>query len=63
MHVSRICSDLVRIRSENPPGKTRDIIEYIREFLSQLGIRSTVHGDTGGMCNLLAPGAGDKLSL
>jgi succinyl-diaminopimelate desuccinylase len=63
MHVSRICSDLVRIRSENPPGKTCDIIEYIREFLSQLGIRSTVHGDAGGTCNLLAPGAGNQLSL
>ena len=53
MHVSRICSDLVKIRSENPPGRTDEVIEYIRVFLERLGIRSAVSGNAGGMCNLV----------
>ncbi len=54
MHVSRICSDLVAIRSENPPGRTAGIIEYIREFLEDLGVRSDVSEDSSGMCNLIS---------
>lgn len=54
MHVSRICSDLVRIRSENPPGKTDDAIEYLRAFLEGLGIRSSVYGNGQGLDNLVA---------
>ena len=54
MHVSRICSDLVAIRSENPPGRTDEIIEFIRMFLQDLGIRTDVSGDAGGMSNLVS---------
>lgn len=54
MHVSRICSDLVKIRSENPPGTTAEVIEYIRTFLDSLGIRSAVCGPVSGMENLVA---------
>ena len=53
MQVSRICSDLVRINSENPPGNTTEVIEYIRNFLETLGIRSQVSGTADGMCNLV----------
>lgn len=63
MHVSRICSDLVQIRSENPPGRTEEIIEYIRIFLEALGIRSTVSGTAGGMCNLVTERTGTGLLL
>lgn len=54
MHVSRICSDLVRIKSENPPGRTDEVIEYIRNFLDGIGIRSEVSGNGEGMENLVA---------
>lgn len=54
MHVSRICSDLVRIKSENPPGRTDEVIEYIRAFLNGIGIRSEISGNGGGMENLVA---------
>ena len=53
MHVSRICSDLVKINSENPPGSTSEVIEYIRNFLEELGINSQVSGNAQGMCNLV----------
>jgi succinyl-diaminopimelate desuccinylase len=42
MDISRICSELIAIRSENPPGRTSEIIEYIRQFFDALGIRSTI---------------------
>ncbi len=63
MQVSRICSDLVKIRSENPPGRTDEVIEYIRVFLNGLGIRSTVTGNSAGMCNLVTERTGTGLLL
>ncbi len=54
MHVSRICSDLVKIRSENPPGTTADVIEYIRGFLDGIGMCSTTCSAGQGMDNLVA---------
>ncbi|MDD4137549.1 MAG: M20/M25/M40 family metallo-hydrolase [Methanoregula sp.] len=54
MHVSRICSDLVKIKSENPPGTTDDVIEYIRNFLTGIGITSSVSGNGQGLVNLVA---------
>lgn len=53
MHVSRICSELVKINSENPPGRTGEVIEYIRAYLDGIGIRSRVYDAGGGMCNLV----------
>jgi succinyl-diaminopimelate desuccinylase len=63
MHVSRICSDLVRINSENPPGRTSEVIEYIRSFLDGIGIPSRVYGDDLGMCNLVTDPARRRLIL
>jgi succinyl-diaminopimelate desuccinylase len=63
MHVSRICSDLVKINSENPPGSTAEVIEYIRAFLEALGIRSRVSGNAEGMCNLITLKTGKRLIL
>jgi succinyl-diaminopimelate desuccinylase len=63
MHVSRICSDLVKINSENPPGSTAEVIEYIRAFLQALGISSQVSGNAQGMCNLVTRKTGKHLLL
>jgi len=63
MHVSQICSDLVKIRSENPPGSTDEVIEYIRIFLEGLGIKSTVKGNAEGMNNLVTEGTPSRLLI
>lgn len=55
--VGRICADLVKIHSENPSGRTDEVIEYIRSFLSGIGIDSLVPRNNGGMCNLVTTGA------
>jgi len=61
MDVSRICSELVAIRSENPPGHTAEVIEYIQTFLDNLGIRSDITGIDSGQCNLVTKGLGNRL--
>jgi succinyl-diaminopimelate desuccinylase len=63
MHVSRICSDLIKINSENPPGRTAEIIEYIRNFLEHIGISSAISGNAQGMCNLVTQKTGKNLLL
>jgi succinyl-diaminopimelate desuccinylase len=63
MDAARICADLVAIRSENPPGNTAGVIEYIREFLDTLGIRSRITENAGGRCNLVTTGTEDRLLL
>jgi succinyl-diaminopimelate desuccinylase len=61
MDVSRICSELVAIRSENPPGRTAEVIEYIRAFLESLGIGSIITGNDTGQCNLVTTGTASRL--
>lgn len=53
MHVSRICSDLVKINTENPPSRTTDCIEYIRAFLDGIGVKSRIIGSPDGQDNLV----------
>ncbi|MCK9591901.1 MAG: M20/M25/M40 family metallo-hydrolase [Methanoregula sp.] len=61
MDVSRICSELVAIRSENPPGRTTEIIEYIRTFFDTLGIGSKITRNKTGHSNLIAKGTESRL--
>ncbi len=62
MDVSRICSELVRLRSENPPGDTRIVIEYLSSVLNDLGVRSTqVEGEKGHWNLISFPSPGNLL--
>jgi len=61
MEVSRICSELVAIRSENPPGRTAEVIEYIQAFFENLGIRTNITRNAGGHYNLLTKGTHDRI--
>jgi succinyl-diaminopimelate desuccinylase len=63
MDASRICSELVAIRSENPPGRTDEVIEYIRIFLDTLGIGSKITRTRTGENNLVSTGTGNRLLL
>jgi succinyl-diaminopimelate desuccinylase len=61
MDISRICSELVAIRSENPPGCTAEVIEYIRIFLDTLGIGSKITLTKTGHNNLITTGTSSRL--
>jgi succinyl-diaminopimelate desuccinylase len=54
MNVARLCSELVKINSENPPGDTREVISYIRECTDSLGLQMRLVRNRGGKYNLLS---------
>lgn len=54
MDVTEICSELVKIRSENPPGDTSEVAEYISVLLDSLGIRSDITEGAPGHCNVIS---------
>lgn len=54
MDVARLCSDLVKIRSDNPPGDTREVIRYIRDYTDSLGIRTRTVRNRQGRHNLVS---------
>lgn len=54
MTIEDLCAALVRIRSENPPGDTRDIIEFLRQYASDIGIETKVIRRQGRRHNLVS---------
>lgn len=63
MDVARLTSSLVRIRSENPPGSTADVVAFIGEYLDSLGAKSRIISHPGGRENLVTTAAGSRLLL
>lgn len=61
MGIAELCSSLVKIKSENPPGDTRDVIEFIREFASGIGLDMKVIKRKGGRHNLVSARPKGKL--
>lgn len=59
----QICSDLVKINSDNPPGITTEVIEYISDLLSTLGIATDIIENAPGHCNLISRKQGHPLLL
>ena len=49
-----LTGDLLRFDTENPPGNSRPITEYIARYLGDAGIRAGIHTAPGDHCNLLA---------
>jgi len=63
MDVARLAASLVQIRSENPPGRTAEVIDYIRGFLDTLGVESVVVRNPGGRSNLITSEPDARLLL
>ena len=63
MDVARLTSSLIRIRSENPPGNTADVVAFITEFLNSIGVKSRVVAHPGGRENLITTGPDPRLLL
>ena len=58
-----ICSDLVKIRSENPPGNTRECASYIGEFLEGIGIPVLYTRGIGGQTNVCSADQSNELLI
>ncbi len=48
-----LCASLVQIRTDNPPGDTQDAVEYIKNLLDGLGVRSIIAGEEPEKANLV----------
>jgi len=53
MDPASLCSELVKIRSVNPPGDCEEAVDYIADLLEGLGIRGTVTRNMDGRCNFV----------
>lgn len=42
LDVASLCSELVRIRSENPPGYTDEVIAFLQDICSQIGVETEI---------------------
>lgn len=51
--IVRLCQDLVRIPSENPPGDTRDIANFAYEYLRSQGIPAEIVAPQPNMPNVI----------
>ncbi len=49
-----LCSDLIRIPSENPPGNVDEIVSFISQFLAKNGIESRITGPAPEYPNIIA---------
>jgi succinyl-diaminopimelate desuccinylase len=58
----QLCSELVKIRSENPPGYTDEVIGYLQEICSRVGIETEVI-QKGKKHNLLSKNMQNQLLL
>lgn len=63
MDVSQLCSELVKIKSPNPPGSTEKVISFIRNLLAAEGVGSTVTGCGKGRSSLVTEPATSGLLL
>ncbi len=49
-----LCSSLIKIPSENPPGDSTEISEYISNYLRQFGLQAEWHESNEKMFNLIS---------
>lgn len=62
MDVAWLCSELVKIRSENPPGYTDEIVEFLHQICHEIGIPTRIV-KKGRKWNLLSEKPVGKLLL
>lgn len=63
MDVATLCSEMVRIRSENPPGNTDEVIRYLQDFTEQLDLNTRIVRSRGGRHSLVTSKPGGRLLL
>ena len=62
--VFKLCSDLIQIPSENPPGDTTEIAKFLRDFLERNGVSVREYEPKKGSPNVLGRiGQGDERNI
>lgn len=55
-----LCSDLVKVPSENPPGDTTRIVEFVSNYLAKRGLSCDIYSPKANMPNIVARIAGRR---
>jgi len=63
MNVAKLCSDLIQIRSDNPPGDTSEIAEYILSVMESIGVPGTITTGPDGHDNVISTDQTGRLLL
>ncbi|HJJ50685.1 MAG TPA: M20 family metallopeptidase [Methanocorpusculum sp.] len=63
MNAAKLCSELIQIRSENPPGDTSEIAEYILSFMEDIGIAGMITSGPNGHDNVISKDQTGRLLL
>jgi succinyl-diaminopimelate desuccinylase len=62
--LTRLCSDIIGIPSENPPGDTTEVSKFVEEYLKRIGLNVRTYSPKKGLVNLVSDqGAATKPSL
>ena len=56
----KMCSELVKIPSVNPPGMTKDAVEYIESYFCGIGLESEIYERKEGKSNICVRLEGNK---
>lgn len=63
--VSTLCSKLIRLRSDNPPGDVSEVAEFVAEYMRSRGLKVEIVEPERGRTNVIGvlEGKGDKKLL
>jgi succinyl-diaminopimelate desuccinylase len=57
--ISKLCSELVKIPTPNPPGDTEECVNFIQSYFKRLGISTKIFKQKGRKANICARLEGD----
>ena len=63
MNTAQLCSEMVKIKTENPPGDTRDCAEFAGAFLESIGIPVSYTTGPAGQTNVYSKNQSGALLL
>ena len=52
--ITDLCSSLVKFPTVNPPGKTREAVDFIQSYFEKAGIKTEIHERREGKANIRA---------
>jgi len=58
--IVRLCCDLISIPSENPPGDTTNIAQFLKDYLKEKGFKVEVYEPKKGIVNLVTTVEGSQ---
>ena len=52
--LTRLCSKIISIPTENPPGDTTELARFLKEYIESKGLKASIHEPKKGMVNVVS---------